>query len=161
MPTCFLKRVLPFALTLVVGLLLANVLGVSSSSWSPAQTFTQQQTVFGERDGAGCRSRLRVESDYSRPFSPREVDQKARILSRTEPQYTEAARRNGVSGTIVLQAVFSASGEVKDIRVISRLPYGLTKQAVDAAEQIKFAPAIKDGRAVSQHIQIEYNFDIP
>ncbi|HEV2915457.1 MAG TPA: hypothetical protein VGX92_19410, partial [Pyrinomonadaceae bacterium] len=40
--------------------------------------------------------------DYNRTFSPREVTQKARILSRPEPQYTEEARRNQISGTVVL-----------------------------------------------------------
>jgi TonB family protein len=158
MPIYFLKRVLPFALTLVAGLILANVLGFSS--WSPATIVKQQQTVFGERDGAGCRSRIREESDYSRPYTPREVDQKARILSRTQPEYTEEARRNAVSGTVVLRALFSASGEVEDVRVVSRLPYGLTERAIEAAREIKFTPAIKDGRAVSQYIQIEYNFDL-
>jgi hypothetical protein len=32
--------------------------------------------------------------------------------------------------------------------------------AVKAARQIKFIPATKDGRPVSQFIQIEYNFRI-
>jgi TonB family protein len=159
MPTCFLKRVLPFALTFVAGLMLANVLGISNRN--PAKTFTQQETVFGVRDGAGCSSRrVREESDYNRPHTPREVDQRARILSRTEPEYTEEARRNAVSGTVVLRALFSESGEVKDVRVISRLPYGLTERAIEAARQIKFTPAIKDGRAVSQYIQIEYEFNL-
>ncbi|HEX8140112.1 MAG TPA: energy transducer TonB, partial [Pyrinomonadaceae bacterium] len=98
--------------------------------------------------------------DYDRTFSPREVTQKARILSKPEPQYTEEARRNQISGTVVLKAVFSSSGQVTNIRAVSSLPYGLTEKAIAAARQIRFTPAMKDGRAVSQYIQIEYNFNL-
>ncbi len=98
--------------------------------------------------------------DYSRTFGPKDVNVKARILSRPEPQYTEEARKNQVSGTVVLRAVFSSSGQVTNIRAVSSLPYGLTERAISAARQIRFTPAMKDGRAVSQYIQIEYNFNL-
>lgn len=97
--------------------------------------------------------------DESRIYSPKDVDVKARILSRPEPIYTEEARRNQVSGTVILRAVFSASGQMTNIRVVSGLPNGLTERAIEAARQIRFTPAMKDGRAVSQYIQIEYNFN--
>ena len=35
---------------------------------------------------------------------------KVRILSKPEPPYTEEARKNQITGTVVLQAVFSAIG---------------------------------------------------
>ncbi|MBA3804955.1 MAG: energy transducer TonB [Acidobacteria bacterium] len=98
--------------------------------------------------------------DYNRVFSPREVTQKARILSKPEPEYTEAARKYAVSGTVVLRAVFSSTGELTNIRVLRKLPHGLTEQSVIAARGMKFQPPIKDGRPVSQYIQIEYNFNL-
>lgn len=93
-------------------------------------------------------------------YSPREVTQKARLLSRPEPQYTEAARRYRVSGTVVLRAVLSSDGKVIRIVTMRRLPHGLTRKAVEAAQRIRFEPAIKDGQPVSQYIQIEYNFNV-
>ena len=98
--------------------------------------------------------------DTGRVFSPREVTQKARILSKPEPQYTESARKYAVSGTVVLRAILSANGEVTNIRVVSKLPHGLTGRSIAAARGIKFSPAIKDGRQVSQYIQIEYNYNL-
>jgi protein TonB len=98
--------------------------------------------------------------DYSRTFNPNQVNVKARILSRPEPQYTEEARKNQISGTVVLRAVFSSSGQVTNIRAVSSLPYGLTERAIAAAREIRFTPAMKDGHAVSQSIQIEYNFNL-
>jgi TonB family protein len=85
---------------------------------------------------------------------------KARILKRPEPQYTESARSAQISGTVIMRAVFAADGTVKNILVLQSLPFGLTEQAVKAARKIKFIPATKDGRAVSQFIQIEYNFNL-
>ena len=89
-----------------------------------------------------------------------EVTTKARILTRPEPQYTEDARKSNVSGTVVLRAIFAADGTVQNILFIRSLPGGLTEQAIKAARNIKFVPATKDGRPVSQFIQIEYNFHI-
>jgi len=93
-------------------------------------------------------------------FSPREVTRKAVVIIRADPQYTEAARRNAISGTVVLRAVFSSSGIVTNLRAVSGLSHGLTERAIDAARLMKFIPAIKDGKYVSQYIQIEYNFNL-
>jgi TonB family protein len=98
--------------------------------------------------------------DYNKTFAPKDVTQKARIISRPEPQYTEEARKNQISGTVVLRAVLGSNGAVSGIRAVSGLPFGLTEKAITAAHQIKFVPAQKDGRAVSQYIQIEYNFNL-
>ncbi|PYS51917.1 MAG: hypothetical protein DMF68_02975 [Acidobacteria bacterium] len=98
--------------------------------------------------------------DYNRIFNPSEVTVKARILSRLEPQYTEEARKNQVSGTVVLRAVFSASGQVTDIKVVSGLPYGLNERSIAVARMIKFVPAMKNGHPISTYIQIEYNFNL-
>jgi TonB family protein len=61
---------------------------------------------------------------------------------------------------VVLRAVISASGQATNIRVMTGLPYGLTENAIEAARQIRFTPAMKDGQAVPQYIQIEYNFSL-
>jgi TonB family protein len=93
-------------------------------------------------------------------YTPSEVTIKPRILSRPEPQYTEEARQNQVTGTVVLRAVFAADGRVRAIRVVSGLPHGLTSAAIKAARRIKFSPAMIDGQPTSQYIQIEYNFNL-
>jgi TonB family protein len=93
-------------------------------------------------------------------YKPSEVTVRAHILSRPEPEYTDEARRQGISGTVVLRGAFAASGKVEIFRVVSGLPGGLTEVAIKAARQIKFAPAVKDGRYVSMYIQIEYNFNL-
>jgi len=99
-------------------------------------------------------------TDDAKIYSGREVDQKARVLSKPEPSYTEVARKNQITGVVVLRAVFSSSGEVTNIHAVSGLPDGLTERAMTAAKQIKFVPATKDGRPVSMWMELQYNFNL-
>ena len=91
-------------------------------------------------------------------YTGKEVDTKARLISKPEPSYTEEARRNAVEGTVVLKAIFAASGKVMNIVVVHGLPDGLTERAIVAARKIKFVPATKEGKYVSMWMQLEYNF---
>lgn len=93
-------------------------------------------------------------------FRANEVSQKATIILKPSPEYTEEARQKGVAGTVSLQAVLDSSGRVAAIRTISGLPDGLTEKAIKAARKIYFLPAMKDGKRVSQYIKIEYNFNV-
>lgn len=99
-------------------------------------------------------------TDYNKVFTSKDVSSKARVLSKPEPQYTEDARKNQVTGTVILRAVFTSGGQVTNITARAGLPYGLTERAIAAARQIKFVPATKDGRPVSMYIQLEYNFNL-
>jgi TonB family protein len=94
------------------------------------------------------------------PSSAKDVTSKAVIITKPEARYTEEARQNEVTGVVVLRAVLSSTGQVTGIRTVSGLPNGLTEKAIFAAHQIFFLPAIKDGKRVSQYIQIEYNFNL-
>jgi len=100
------------------------------------------------------------ENDYERVLRGQEVEQRARLISKPEPHYTEEARRNQVTGTVKLQVVFSNVGEVTQIRAVNSLPCGLTERAIAAARQIKFVPARKGGHPVSVYMQLEYNFNL-
>jgi TonB family protein len=98
--------------------------------------------------------------DYNRPFKTSEVTRKAVITSKPEPGFTEEARKNNVTGVVRLRAILSAGGSVQGISVVKGLPDGLTERAISAAKQIRFTPAEKDGRNVSQYVTLEYNFNI-
>jgi TonB family protein len=99
-------------------------------------------------------------TDYSKVFSGREVTSKARVLDKPEPTYTESARKNQITGTVVLRAVFSAGGSVTNIHAVSGLPDGLTERAIAAAKSIRFVPATKDGHPVSMWMELQYNFNL-
>ena len=98
--------------------------------------------------------------DYTRPFKQNEVTRKAVITFKPEPGFTEDARKNNVTGVVRLRAILHASGGIQGISVVKGLPDGLTEKAISAARQIRFTPAEKDGRSVSQYVVLEYNFNI-
>ena len=91
-------------------------------------------------------------------YLPKEVDTRAEIIEKPDPRYTEEARKAGVQGIVVLRVLLSPTGSIERIRVMRRLPYGLTENAIRVACKIKFKPAIKGGEKVPQWIAVEYGF---
>ena len=135
-----------------------NGLGVGSGDGPGVGPGTNGNIGGGSRQ-AGCCGSGSSEGSGG-PFNALEVEQRARLLMKPEPQYTEEARVNQITGTVVLRVVFSSSVEVVQIRAVRTLPYGLTVRAIAAARQIRFVPAIKNGRPVSVFMQLEYNFNL-
>ena len=99
-------------------------------------------------------------NDADRVYSSPDVTQRARVLFKPEPQYTEEARKNSITGTVILRVVFSRTGEVTNIRAMQSLQGGLTEKAIAAARQIRFVPATRNGQPVSMYMQLEYNFNL-
>lgn len=81
------------------------------------------------------------------------------ILSVPKPIYTDEARNRKIEGDVLVEVVFAASGEVKVVRVVRGLGFGLDEAAEAAARQIRFKPAMQDGQAVDSpaiaHIKFE------
>jgi TonB family protein len=82
------------------------------------------------------------------------------FIYREKAKYTEAARHNKIQGVVALSVVFAADGNITRLRVIRGLPYGLTAQALLAAEKIRFKPATKDNQPVSVRATLEYSFNL-
>ncbi|MGI8919017.1 MAG: TonB family protein [Pyrinomonadaceae bacterium] len=97
--------------------------------------------------------------DGERVYRASEVKRSPVVIFKPEPMYTEKARKKKAEGMVLMRVVFRASGEVKILNVLKRLPHGLTEQALEAAVRIKFEPAILDSEPVSQTILLEYHFN--
>jgi protein TonB len=70
------------------------------------------------------------------------------ILFKPKPTYTDEARSKKIEGDVLLQVVFTASGDVHIQRVVQGLGYGLDDSAQAAARQIRFKPAEQEGHPV-------------
>lgn len=90
----------------------------------------------------------------------KDVARRGVIVSKPEPWYTEEARQANITGTVVLRAVLSSSGEVTNIHAVQGLSKGLTENSIEAARHLKFIPAVKDGRFVSYWVELQYNFGL-
>jgi periplasmic protein TonB len=89
---------------------------------------------------------------------PRKNATKPMLISKTEPEYSEEARKAKVQGTVVLSIVVSASGRVTNLRVIHSLGLGLDERAIEAVRQWKFRAATVDGKSVATQAVVEVNF---
>ncbi len=113
----------------------------------------------GGRGPGGSRGN-KPDEDADRVYKSPEVSTRPRVIAKPEPQYTEQARRDQVTGTVVLRVVFSSSGQVTNIHAVQKLSGGLTEKAIAAARQIRFLPAMRNGQPVSMYMQLEYNFNL-
>jgi hypothetical protein len=46
----------------------------------------------------------------------------------------------------------------QNIQVVRKLDYGLTEKAIEAINNYRFKPAMKDGQPVPVYVKIEVNF---
>ena len=63
------------------------------------------------------------------------------------PIYPPLARQNRVQGTVILEAVISEEGRVRDLRVLRSIPL-LENAAMDAVRQWEFTPTLLNGQRV-------------
>jgi len=56
--------------------------------------------------------------------------------------------------------LFRSDGRVHVIRVLQGLGYGLDEQAVKAAEQIKFKPALHEGQPIDSTALVHIIFEL-
>lgn len=101
---------------------------------------TVQQSGFGDADVAAAPT---VRSQ-SAPALAKVVP--AEILTKPTPTYTDEARNLKIEGEVLLEVVLEASGRLRVVRVVRGLGHGLDDNAVKAALQIHFKPAMRDGQ---------------
>ncbi|MEN3327638.1 MAG: hypothetical protein V7638_2445 [Acidobacteriota bacterium] len=111
----------------------------------------------GRGDGRGLPAGPPRDTDTSAASN---VDEKPVRLRAPTPRYTEAARADQIQGSVTLRVLVGADGDVKQVKVVSGLPDGLIEQAIEAARQAKFKPAMKDGKPVPYWVLLRMEFNL-
>ncbi len=106
----------------------------------------------------GSLARILDPDAAERILTAKEVDTRVLMTAKPKPSYTKEARRNGIQGFVILKVLLSGDGKISRVRVVKRLPAGLTENAIRAACKIEFKSALKDGKPVSQWVTAEYVF---
>jgi TonB family protein len=80
------------------------------------------------------------------------------VISKPPIQYPAEARQSRIEGDVVLNVTFAADGQVLVHGVLRGLGHGLDQEAIRVAEQIRFRPATRNGRAVdiTTHVTIAF-----
>jgi TonB family protein len=81
-------------------------------------------------------------------------------ISSRPPVYTEEARLAKIEGRVSLSIVVDASGNPQNIQVVQSLDPGLDQKAIEAVQEWKFQPGLKDGNPVAVLATIQVNFQL-
>ena len=82
------------------------------------------------------------------------------VISKPSVEYTSEARQLRIQGDVVLRVTFTASGQVLIQGVVRSLGHGLDEEARRVAEQIRFRPATRNGRAIDATTTITISFQL-
>lgn len=112
--------------------------------------------------GYGQKNPTTVESKPARlTVKESPPDSRVRIFDKPRAAYPQSD--NGtvcMQGTVRLKVEFLATGEIGKIVPITRLPYGATENAIEAARLIEFIPAKRVGKPITTTSTVEYSFSI-
>ena len=92
------------------------------------------------------------------PYRPGSGITPPRLLHEVKADYTEEARRRGLSGEVVLEIVVRRDGSVGDVKVLQGLGSGLNERAVQAVHQWRFSPAERLGTPVDVIVEVSVEF---
>jgi TonB family protein len=112
----------------------------------------------GVVQGAGFADQTVVSDAPKKKVSADSGTSQVDILSKPRPLYTPEGRALKLEGDVVIELVFLANGSVQVSHVVSGLGHGLDEAAVQAAQQIKFKPAKRDGEAVDFPARVRIEF---
>ena len=140
-----LKRMLPFMLTLTIGLVLGSWL---NPNWR------------GNYRHARFMNRCRGSYAYEPPRTPVFSSDRTWAIIKTQPvvDYTQDARRDHVTGRVRLRVLLDANGTVSQVMPLETLPDGLTEVATDSAWRTTFIPATENGMPVSVWVELVHEF---
>lgn len=82
------------------------------------------------------------------------------ILEKPKPVYTEEARNLKLEGEVLLEVQFGANGQLHVNRVVKGLGHGLDEAAINAANKMRFKPAMRSGQAVDSTAIVHVVFQL-
>lgn len=103
---------------------------------------------FGPGEGGGVTAAGRFEGAISPPV----------LLWKIEPEYTEAARRAKIQGTVELRLEVDMRGQTRNISVRRGLGLGLDECAVEAVKRWRFRPGYRNGKPLVTTALVEVSF---
>ena len=94
------------------------------------------------------------------PYRPGSGVEPPRLVREVKAEYTEDARRRGLTGDVELEIVVRRDGSVGDVRVLRSLGAGLEQKAIAAVRQWRFTPARRKGEAVDVIVEVAVEFTL-
>jgi TonB family protein len=80
------------------------------------------------------------------------------LLWKTEPEYSDDARKAKLQGSVFLRIVVNERGQAESISVTQGLGLGLDERAIDAVKKWKFRAAMRGGKPVPRVAIVQVTF---
>lgn len=93
-------------------------------------------------------------------FDIAQIDSVPRAILMGRPEYPFECRRNGITGTVMVDFIVGIDGSTMHIRAVDSPDDRLSRAAVAAASKWLFTPGMKKGAAVYTHMRIPIDFDL-
>jgi TonB family protein len=84
--------------------------------------------------------------------------QRPKLVTRVEPRYPEALRRDKKSGMVVIQAIVNADGSVGPATVVRHSDPEFDDSALEAVRQWRYEPAVLREKPVRVYLTITVSF---
>ncbi len=168
----YIVRAIVFSMAALIGSLGYYVIGyhvlsdeIDKFKIESDQSFFRRLGVGGSLEkskpqGTGCGGCDPRNLSFHRRVSKPSVTENYKILSKPKAIYTPDARENGIKGTVRVKVTLLASGQIGPVTPVTRLPFGLTEEAIKAARNLRFEPRTIDGVPQSVVVTVDYRFDI-
>jgi len=101
---------------------------------------------------------LKDKEEGTRKPAERSDHQGPKLVKKVNPTYPEEVKKEGIEGTVILEATIDTEGNVAEVKVLKGGIESLNKAAVEAIRQWKYEPAIIGGKAMPVNITVTIKF---
>lgn len=113
-----------------------------------------QTAGFASQEAAPSASRPQRQIETGPATTPVEITYKP------NPVYTQEARQLRLEGEVLLEVMFSASGQLHVNRVVRGMGHGLDEAAIAAATKMRFKPAMRNGQPMDSSAIVHVVFQL-
>ncbi len=109
---------------------------------------------------SGTRLSFSQAEDETPPPDFVEFEKAPEIIKTVTPRYPELARRAGMEGTVFVRVWVDREGKPRTVEIQKSGAEIFNQPAIEAAEQMRFSPAMKDGKPVSVWVAMPFKFKL-
>lgn len=148
-------------------------LDIAKGDFDAAVTSLETALRSSPGDGTEDAAKLREQIEQSREFVEKlkrfavlEEGQKAPDIVRPfqlnspQPGYTDEARALKINGTVSMAVLVTESGGVDAVLLFRGPGHGLDERAMEAARQLRFSPALQDGKPIPYWTKLSIEFNL-
>lgn len=128
--------------------------GFGSGIAQPGQSNVSHAIQTGGFSSQEIAQAVRPQQVQAGPTTPVE------ITFKPNPVYTDEARQLRLQGEVLLEVMFGANGQLHVNRVVRGLGHGLDEAAIEAANKIRFKPAMQGGVATDSTAVVHVSFQM-